>query len=250
MFFILSKTIGLLVKPLTWLILLMLIAVFGRKPKLKKISLIASLVVLLVFTNPFVVNVALKLWEPAPVAIETLPTYDIGIVLGGFARHLPGPDHIELVHTGDRLWQTVSLYQQGKIRKILITGGSAENAKPEAAAVRDALVAMGIPDSVLLAETKSRNTRENAVFSAELIAANHPDARCVIISSAVHIPRSLGCFRKAGLNPDTFPADHISRHDTVPWIEWLRPEPDALHHWDRLINEWVGIVVYKAQKYL
>jgi len=250
MFFILSKTIGLLVKPLTWLIIGMLIAVFWRKPKLKKISLIASLVILLVFTNPLVINIALKMWEPAPVSIESMPVYDFGIVLGGFARHLPGTDNIELIFTGDRLWQTVSLYKQGKIRKILITGGSAQNAKPEAVAVHDALVAIGIPDSVLLSETKSRNTHENAVFSAELIAANHLGAKCVIITSALHMKRSLGCFRKAKLNPDIFPAEHITRHDIVPWNEWLRPDPGALQNWDRLVNEWVGIAVYKAQKYL
>jgi len=118
----------------------MTIAVFGRKPKVKKISVAASLVILLVFTNHFVMYLVLKLWEPTPVAIETLPTYDIGIV--------------------------------------------------------------------------------------------------------------LGCFRKAGLTPDSFPAEHIARYDKVYWAEWLRPDPAALRNWDSVINEWVGIVVYKAQKYM
>jgi len=250
MFFVLSKTVGLLVKPLTWLIVLMMIALFCRKPKLKKKSIIASLTILLVFTNSLVINVALKMWEPAPVAIETLPVYDIGIVLGGFAHHLPGSDNIKLAETGDRLWQTVSLYQQGKIRKILISGGGIENAKSEGAAVRDVLIAMGIPDDDILAETTSRNTRENTIFSTELIATNYPGASCILITSAVHMKRSLGCFRKAGLNPDIFPADHITRHEKVYWAKWLRPDPAALLYWDRIINEWVGIVVYKMKKYI
>ena len=248
MFYILSKTIGLLVKPLIWLIIGLSIAVFSRKIKLKKTSIIASFFILLIFSNPFLIDVVLKKWEPAPVAIETLPVYDIGIVLGGFARHLPVPDNIELSEPGDRLWQAVSLYQQGKIRQILITGGS--YGKSEATAVYDALKAIGIPDSALLAETRSRNTRENALFTTEMIAENHPGATCLLITSAVHIKRSLGCFRKAGLTPDAFPANHISRHDKVYWAEWLRPEPDALRFWDRLINEWVGIMVYKIQGYL
>jgi len=228
----------------------MTIAVFGRKPKVKKISAIASLVILLVFTNPWVVDVALKLWEPAPVAIETLPTYDIGIVLGDFARYLPGSDKIELNEAGDRLWQTVFLYQQGKIRNILISGESFKNARRDESAVRDALIILGIPDSAILAETKSRNTRENAVFSANLIAASHSGATCLLITSATHLKRSLGCFRKAGLNPEPFPTNHIARYDKVLLAEWLRPTPSALRYWDLLINEWVGIVVYKAQKYL
>ena len=250
MFYVLSKTVGLLVKPLTWLIILTAVAVFGRKPKTKKKSIIASLVILLVFTNPLLVDRVVKQWEPAPVAVETLPTFDIGILLGGFAHHLPASGKIELTDAGDRLWQTVSLYQQGKIRKILISGGNFNDAKPEAAAVRDALIAMGIPDSAILAETKSQNTRENALFSAELIAANHPDATCILITSALHMKRSLGCFRKAGLNPEAFPAAHIARYDKVYRAEWLRPDPAALRYWDRLVNEWVGMAVYKIQKYL
>ena len=249
MFFILSKTIGLLSKPLTWLVILLLIAVFGRKPRLKKKSLIASLIILLVFTNPIINNIVLKVWEPAPIAVKTLPTYDIGIVLGGFARHLPGSDNIELTDAGDRLWQTVSLYKQGKIKKILISGGGGENAKSEAEAVHDVLVAMGIPNRDILAETSSRNTYENAVFSEKLIAAKHPGASCILITSALHMKRSLGCFRKAGLNPDPFPAEHITRHDKIHWAEWLRPEPAAFRNWDRIINEWVGIIVYKIQGY-
>jgi uncharacterized SAM-binding protein YcdF (DUF218 family) len=249
-FFILSKTIGLLTKPLIWLIVLMLLAVFWRKPKLKRFSLIASLVILLIFTNPFVTDVALKLWEPTPVAIETLPVYDIGIVLGGFARYLPGPDHIELTDAGDRLWQTVSLYQRGKIKKILISGAGAEDTKSEAEAVHDVLIAMGIPNSAILAEKDSRNTRENAIFSAEMIAEEHSGATCVLVTSALHMNRSLGCFRKAGLNPDAFPVEHITRYDKVYWAEWLRPDPSAFKYWDRMMNEWVGIVVYKLQGYI
>ena len=250
MFFVLSKTVGLLVKPLTWLIVLMVIAVFCRKTKLKKISIIASLSILLVFSNPMIINITLKSWEPSPIAIETLPVYDIGIVLGGFARHFPGSDNIKLAETGDRLWQTVSLYQQGKIRKIFISGGGIQNAKSEAAAVRDALIAMGIPVEDIIAEETSRNTYENAIFSAELIAANYPVASCILITSAVHIKRSLGCFQKAGLNPDIFPSDHITRHEKMYWAEWFRPDPAALLYWDRILNEWVGIMIYKMKKYM
>jgi uncharacterized SAM-binding protein YcdF (DUF218 family) len=251
MFYFLSKTFGLLVRPLSWLIILMFMAVFCRKPKLKKISLVASLVILLVFTNPFILNIALKMWEPTPVAIETLPTYDVGIVLGGFAHHSPITNNMALNDCGDRLWQTIFLYRHGKIKQILISGGGTKNGKSEAETVYDALVAMGIPDSVLLAETKSRNTYENATFSAELIAENHPEgATCVVVTSALHIKRALGCFRKAGLNLDVFPAEHLVRSNKTNWIEWLRPESSTLQNWERLINEWVGITVYRIKGYI
>jgi uncharacterized SAM-binding protein YcdF (DUF218 family) len=249
-FIVLSKTIGLLTKPFSWLVVLMLVAVFGRKAWLKRLSLTASLVVLLVFSNPFIVHWALKQWEPAPVAVANMPTYDIGIVLGGFSRHLPESDNIELTDAGDRLWQAVVLFRQGKIKKILISGGSRDGKKPEAESVRNILLAMGIPDSAILAEPTSRNTHENAMNTAKLINAAQPGASCLLVTSALHMPRSLACYRKAGLNPETFPVEHIARYDQVFWAEWLEPKPEVLKNWNRLVNEWAGIVIYKLQGYI
>jgi uncharacterized SAM-binding protein YcdF (DUF218 family) len=251
MFFILSKTLGLLVKPLTWLFVSLLMSVFCKKPKLTKTSGWFSLFILLFFTNPLLIDIVIKKWEPPPVAVETLPACEIGIVMGGFSCYLPKSDHIELTPSGDRIWQAVSLYKQGKMKYILTTGGNFVGAKPEAAAVYDALIATGVPDSVLLAETKSLNTYENAVFSVELIAATHSaNPTCILITSAVHIKRSLGCFRKAGLNPYVFPANHIGRYDKVYWAEWLNPDPGAFQYWDHLINEWVGLAVYRMKGYI
>ncbi len=251
MFFIFSKTIGLLTKPFSWLVLLMLAIIFFRKPKLRKILFIAALAVLLIFTNPLLLNFTLKKWEPKPVAIDNMQVYDIGIVLGGFSHYLPSYNNIELTDAGDRLWQTVSLYQQGKIRKILISGGSTwDRGKPEADAVRDVLLSMGIPGDDVLAESGSWNTYENARNSADLIATTQPGASCLLITSALHMPRSLACFRKAGLNPDAFPAEHMARHDRVFWPEWLLPKSDGLSQWNRIINEWMGILAYKMQGYI
>ena len=251
MFFILSKTIGALTKPFGWLVILMLAAVFLRKTKAKKVSLIAAFTVFLVFTNPVLFDFSIKCWEPEPVAVENLRTYDIGIVLGGFSSYLPEYNNIKLNEAGDRLWQTVSLYNRGKIKKILISGGSGrKTGKSEAAAVRDVLIAMGIPESDVLAESESRNTYENAEYSAKLIAGIQPGADCLLITSALHIPRSIGCFCKAGLNPDIFPAEHISRYEDTFWLNRIVPKPEVMVKWNRLINEWVGMLVYKVQGYI
>ncbi len=251
MFFILSKTIGLLTKPFAWLIILMLVAVFFRKPRLKKGALIAALVVLIIFSNPWILNFSLKKWEPAPVAIENLHgTYDIGIVLGGFARYLPEYNRTQLTDAGDRIWQTISLYKQGKIKKILISGGGREGTKPEAEAVKETLVMLGIPENDIWVENASRNTHENLKNCAGMIASAQPGARCLLITSALHIPRAMRCAQKNGLSPDAWPAEHLTRHDNRFWGEWLVPKPDALNNWDRLINEWVGMLAYKIQGYI
>jgi len=257
MFFVLSKTVGLLVKPLSWLIILLIIALLARSKRLKRISLITSVSFLLIFTNPFFLNVVLNLWEPKPVAISSLPEYDIGILLGGFSRHFPISDNITLTRSGDRLWQTLALYKHGKIKKILISGGSFTSDKPESKAVYDALISIGLPDSVIMIEDKSLNTRQNAIYTVELLKQNNnennylvPEVSTVIITSAFHMQRSLGCFRKAGLSPESFPVGHLTRHDNVYWARWFRPEPEALRYWELLFNEWAGIVMYKLMGYI
>ncbi|MDR2036381.1 MAG: YdcF family protein [Bacteroidales bacterium] len=251
MFFFLSKTIGLLTKPFSWLVILMILAVFLRKPKWKRICLITSLLVLLVFSNPWFLNFSLSKWEPKPIDIDQLDgIYDIGIVLGGFARYLPEYQKTQLNDAGDRIWQAIYLYKKGKIKKILISGGGIKDTKSEAEATRESLILFGIPDSVILFETASRNTFENLNNSAEIIRSVQPDARCLVITSAIHIPRAMGCAKKVGLPVDAFPAEHLTRHDKRIWAEWITPRPEILKDWDRLINEWVGILAYKIRGYL
>ena len=251
MFFILSKTIGLLTRPFSCLVILMLITIFVRKPKLKKSALIAAMAVLLIFSNPWILNFSLRKWEPAPRHVNSLhQAYDFGIVLGGFAAYLPKYQRIQLTDAGDRLWQTISLYKEGKIKKILISGGGGKGTKPEADAVKESLLLFGIPDSDILVENTSRNTHENLKNSAELIASVQPGARCLLITSALHIPRSIRCAQKNGLTVDAWPVEHLGRHSSRFWAEWLAPKPDALYNWDRLINEWVGILAYKVQGYI
>jgi uncharacterized SAM-binding protein YcdF (DUF218 family) len=249
-FFILSKTVGLLAKPFSWLVILLLTAVFTRKPKAKKISLIAALCLLLVFSNPWLTDFTLKKWEPAPVPVASLRTYDVGIVLGGFSGYYPEYDRVELTEAGDRIWQTLYLYQQGKIRNILISGGSGiKDRRGEACFMRDALLAAGIPDSVILVEDKSRNTAENALYSKTLIDSAVPGADCLLITSALHIPRALACFRKAGIQADTFPADHLAYSDRR-FFEWFTPQSECLKFWDRIFNEWAGMFAYKLRGYI
>jgi uncharacterized SAM-binding protein YcdF (DUF218 family) len=110
-------------------------------------------------------------------------------------------------------------------RLLLIAGGEIEQARAYA-------IKHGIPDTQLIIEARSTTTYENARFSAVLLHPR-PWQRWVLVTSASHMPRAVGTFRKAGFNVLPSPVFHptdIHQHDT------LRV---ATHEWVGLVSYWL-----------
>jgi len=94
-------------------------------------------------------------------------------------------------------------------------------------------------------ESRSRNTRENALESAPIIAA-HGWKRVLLLTSAWHAPRALGCFHAVGLSPDLLPVDHRSgRGGTFVWL----PRAGALAGSTDALREMAGGLVYRTMGY-
>lgn len=94
--------------------------------------------------------------------------YDTGILLGGYINfNALAPAGVSTFNqAGNRLTGTLMLYRTGRIRRILLSGGRLiGDVRPEADAVREFLLQCGVPDSAILVENRSRNTRENALYS-------------------------------------------------------------------------------------
>lgn len=254
MFFILSKLLFFIIQPLNWVIGLLLFSLFSKKEKRKKIALRMAIVLTIFFTNHFLYNQVIKLWEPDPILISTIQeTYDIGIVLGGFSNLYIEPfDRQNFNETANRLTHSLELYKQGKFKKILITGGSPDvlGVKiSEGERVHSFLVQMGIPPSDIIIEGESRNTRENAIFTKEIITQQYPNASCLLITSAFHMPRGASCFRKVGLDYKTFPVAHIGEYNRFAPNSLIIPDRLGFYRWEILIKEWVGYLVYKIRGY-
>ena len=107
----------------------------------------------------------------------------------------------------------------------------------------------GVPDSLVLTEEKSRNTHENAQFTAILLQ-QHPELnKLLLVTSAFHIRRAKGCFANEGLQPETFATDfYTSDRSFTP--DRFMPYEGALYHWQKLIHEMLGYVTYDAVGYL
>ena len=256
MFFILSKTLNYLVQPLVIITICVLLAVFLRNPLWKKRMFAAGLILFLFFSNDFIANEVMLAWEPEAIAYSDIPkTYDMGILLAGVTRAGIDPDdRIYFLRGVERLTHTLQLYRLGKIRRILVAGGSGrllDIGEREADDIKSALVMMGVPEADIIVENNSRNTRESALEVQKILAEMNQNASgCILITSAFHMPRSSACFEKVGLPIDTFPTDSYTHPRTFTPDVLFIPKTGALEVWHKLTREWTGLIAYKLAGYV
>src|SRR5690606_30204321 len=115
--------------------------------------------------NDFIANEVMLAWEPDAVAYQDIgKTYDLGILLAGVTRSGNTPDDRVYFQRGvERITHTLQLYRLGKIRRVLVAGGSGrllDIGEREADDIRSALIMMGVDPVDILVESNSRNTRE------------------------------------------------------------------------------------------
>jgi len=254
MFFILSKLLTWLIMPFSQILILLLLWLFVKHKIWKRRSKIAFLSLFLFYTNPFLSWFALNTWEvPATPFSEITKNCDYGIVLGGVSNMLTLPqDRIHFNQSADRITDAIQLYKTGKIKQLIMSGGSGSlthRELKESTRVKDYLLAIGIPSEDIIAEDQSDNTYQNAVNTMELVQKLNANASTLLITSSTHMRRAAGCFEKAGLNPDIFSAD-IQTSPMEFSFGLFIPSIGAISTWSALIKEWIGYTVYWMVGYL
>lgn len=252
MFLSLSKLFDLALAPLTWALALLLLALLLRgRPRLATALGVFGVAQLVAFsTDP--VATALMRHAEAPAVATDRPevTYDAVIVLGGViesgATRATGT--LQLSGAGDRVTRAFDVLRTGHARQLLYSCGLVDPQPgdvPESEQVVALLTSWGVAPARLLAETASRNTRENAVESARVVA-RQGWKRLLLVTSAAHMPRALGCFHAAGLAPDTLPVDH--RAGDGRGESWL-PRAGPLAKSTDALRELAGRLVYRVMGY-
>jgi uncharacterized SAM-binding protein YcdF (DUF218 family) len=251
-FLFLSKTLDLLLAPLTWAILLGLGALLLRgRPRLSPALLACALAILTAFSlEPVSRRLFAALESRAAESFHPEHPYDAVILLGGMtdpaAARVSG--ELELTEAADRVVRTAALMRAGQARAVIISGGliAPQPGEPTEAERLGALLREeGIaPDRIVL-ETRSRNTRENALESARLVA-ERGFSRLLLVTSAAHAPRALGCFRAVGLSPDVLPVDR--RAGDGRGATYL-PRASALADSTDALRELAGGLVYRLAGY-
>jgi uncharacterized SAM-binding protein YcdF (DUF218 family) len=112
---------------------------------------------------------------------------------------------------------------------------------PTSVVMRDALVQLGVPSSRILLDSSSFDTHEEAVMIAPMLRARNIQ-QIILVTSAVHMPRSVGAFRALGM--ETTPAIAPDPGAFQGWTETYLPSRRGLKMSSQLAHEVVGLPYY------
>lgn len=253
MFFVLSKTLGVMLLPSNFLIGLGvagLVLLATRWAGLGRRLLVAAIALVAICGFLPVGNWLLYPLEqrfPAWNAARGAP--DGIVVLGGAIEPDVSAAHGMAVfgHAADRVMAAAELAHRYPNAKIIYSGGSANLLFDDSAREADYVVAvfegLGIARDRLVLERRSRNTAENAEFSKALVAPKSGQ-RWLLVTSAFHMPRSVGLFRKAGFAVEPYPVGWR----VGGWADLLTlpvPASAGLDHVDTGYREWLGLAAYR-----
>ena len=251
MFFVISKVLGFFATPSNIVVsigilgLLLLPTRFARMGR--RLAFASVILVAILGLSPIGNLLILPLEERFPAWDPANGTPDGIIVLGGSIA----PDvsaarsEVALNESAERLTAVAELARRYPRARIVFSGGTGALIFDEGAEADFALrlfESFGIPRGRVLLEDRSRNTLENAILSKDL-ARPQPGERWLLVTSAYHLPRAVGAFRKAGFPVEAYQVDWRTRGAK----DLLRPfwsVGDGLRRVDTAVREWVGLAAY------
>jgi uncharacterized SAM-binding protein YcdF (DUF218 family) len=245
MYNLLSKIAYLFIAPENWIMVLVLMIFLSRTGTVKKRLTLLVLALVFLFGNPFLYRTLVKAWQPKPVTLAAGVSYEAGIVLGGavsFDRY----DQGYFNSASDRFIEACILYKTGRVKKIIISGGSNAEGQPKDADYQyRKMLELGIPAVDIIVENSSRSTFENASFTKKKIDSMHLKPPFVLVTSAMHIPRAKSAFTKAGLAVIPFPCDYHVIDSRPGFLDFIIPNPGTILNWSLLLKEVIGMAGYK-----
>ena len=254
MFFVLSKTIGRLADPVvlscTLLALAVLLRLFRRARRLRVWFTVIGTGLLVLLSMGFVSNALLAPLEgrhPRPAALRE-PPGAIVMLSGLLESARVSPADYELSSSSDRFVETLRLARKFPHALVVLSGGSgslSQGGRREAEILARLAPQLGLDVGRLRIDKDSRNTRENASNSKRLLQ----DVRgpVLLVTSASHMWRSMGCFRKVGLKVTPWPVDY---ERTRPRLRNILPGLSSLQKSQQAIREYVGLVAYRLAGYI
>lgn len=259
MLFVLSKLFWILLSPLSLLVLAFALGLLGllagrlfHRPLAGRWGrgLLAAAAAVLVAVTLLPVDVWLlrPLEERFPQVTAPPPDVDGVLVLGGAVRPSDSAARgaPQFGKGAERIFAMIELARRYPEARVVFTGGTASLTAPElreADQVRALLADLGLLAPRMVFERASRNTRENALYSHDLVGPGKTE-RWLLVTSAFHMPRALGTFRTLGWPVVAYPVDYRS------------PSGGGLFHFEPLerlqrlhdaTKEWIGLLYYRLR---
>ena len=249
MYFLASKIFGFFIVPSNLIVTLLICGLLLWRTRFSKSGkrLVIACIVLLMIGGITPVGTALLL----PLE-NRFPTWDASygpptgiIVLGGVINPEISIErgNISISEDAERIVAAVELYRRYPNIRIVFSGGSANvvlSGSSESEFAGKFLEQFGIPQAHIELERRSRNTMENAVNSMKLVKPK-PGKRWLLITSAYHMPRAIGLFRKVGFPVEAYPV----AWRTGNWGSLMKPSFSFLggfNHLDLAVHEWAGLI--------
>jgi uncharacterized SAM-binding protein YcdF (DUF218 family) len=250
LFFYGSKVLWQLISPDNLFVILLLVALLldylGKRQYARRIFVF--LITSLVFLGLFPVGG----WLLYPLETRfqhnpKLPAQVDGVILLGGSIMPELSDHwqqLEINDYGERLIGFIDLAHRFPNARLVFTGGSASitgNTTTEASVLKLHLHELGIDTKRVEYEGRARNTAENAYYTRQLVSPL-PDSNWVLITTAYHMPRSIGVFCQVGWSVIPYPVDHHTNPDKLLKIGFnLLSNAGGLK---LAIHEWAGLFAY------
>jgi uncharacterized SAM-binding protein YcdF (DUF218 family) len=197
-------------------------------------------------------------WKYLPS--DPVPIADCILVLsGGVDSQIPPRPTIEIGEAGDRILYSAHLYRNGKAPLIICAGGSGTGGiRPRSYAedMAELLQTLNVPQEVIILETKSENTHEHSQ-NLMPIFQQRGFKKILLVTSAMHMTRSIGVFKKQcpGIEFIPAPTDFrcTEKQTITPWYRKLVaaiPTPKNLLNFSEVMHEYLGIAYYKMRGWL
>lgn len=250
MFFYLSKILGFFVHPLHAVLALLvgaLVAGWCGARALRSYALAASVLLLLLIGAAPVSDALLRpledRFEQPP--IDGLHPRGLIVLGGGFESGLVSQTRggMSFNDRAERMTKTVELARRFPDMTIVFSGYSGKivpHGASESEIARQFFEEQGIAPERILYENRSRNTFQNALFTKQLVNPKEGET-WLLITSAFHMPRSVGIFRKIGWTVVPFPVDFKTPKGTDKVAFDVGEGGEKIH---LALHEWVGLVAY------
>jgi uncharacterized SAM-binding protein YcdF (DUF218 family) len=253
MFFVLSKLLGVFAYPSNVAILIGILGLLLLPTRFarggRRLAFVSLVVLAILGLSPVGNLLIIPLENRFPPWDAARGAPDGIIVLGGVIDASSPSNQIMLNESAERLTVVPDLARRYPNARILFSGGSGAligDGGAEAGAAARLLESLGISLDRVILEDRSRNTVENAVYS-KLIAHPKRGERWLLVTSAFHMPRAIGVFRKVGFPVEPYPVDWRTRGAE----DMMRPfavMSDGLQRSDTAVHEWIGLLVYWLTK--
>ncbi len=215
-----------------------LVLSYRAKRKLFLLFFISSLLILYIFS----------IWPTADFLLtplehkylensDSLPSADAIVILAG--------------GEGKRLIKGIGLFHQNFAPLIIMSGGSGslfDQSQKGALMMKEIAMDLGVPEESIIVETESRNTRENAT-STKQILDKIGAKRVLLVTNAHHMPRSHALFKKIGVDAVPVASNFIikpAQYDPFSFI----PNAAALRSATQAIHEYMGIIAYRIKGWI